>query len=125
MASGRVFTANVVLARQRGGETEQFSIGDEVPEWALDMVGDHASQGTTRAADAPEPETPVTTAPVTPEAPAEPVTPDEVDEDDTYESWTKDQLKEEAKAREIAGVSKLSKEELVAALEAFDEEDGE
>lgn len=121
MATGRVFTANVVIPHVPGGEGNQFKIGDEVPEWALNLVGDHASQGVTRAADAPEPvATPVDSSEAT-----EVVTDDaDTEEDlDSYTTWTKAELKDEAKGREIEGYSKMSKEELVAALEADDAED--
>lgn len=112
MATGRVFTANVVLAKSPGAEAEQFSIGDEVPEWAMSLVGDHASQGTTRAADAPA-------APATGVDTGTSVIVEE-DDLDSYANWNKAELKDEAKGREIEGFSKMSKEELVEALEADD-----
>lgn len=116
MATGRVFTANVVLARHSGGEAEQFSIGDEVPEWATKLVGDHASQGVTRAANAPAPaDTPIDAGGVS-------LIPSD-DDLDSYTTWTKAELKDEAKGREITGFSNMSKDELVAALEADDAED--
>lgn len=119
MATGRVFTANVVLTKSSGAEARQFKIGDEVPQWAIDKVGDHASQGVTRAADAPESsETPVDTGTsVITEA-------DPEDDDlDSYLNWTKAELKDEAKGRNIEGYSNMNKEELAAALEADDAED--
>lgn len=133
MASGRIFTANVVLARHRGGEVSEFKVGDEVPEWAMDMVGDHVSQGTTRASDAPAPAAPIndTTAAVADaaeaaNAAAEAAGDDDADDDDdvdSYANWTKDELKDEARAREIDGFSKMNKEELIVALEENDAED--
>lgn len=117
MATGRVFTANVVMSRNAGGEVTEFKIGDDVPQWAMDRVGDHVSQGTTRAADAPVPVDPGVDTPVDPETPEE-----VVEEEDSYADWTKEALKDEAKAREIEGISKMSKDELIAALEADDEE---
>lgn len=119
MATGRKFTANVVLAKQRGGEPTQFSIGDDVPEWALDRVGEHVIQGVTRASDAPEP---VNTGDANTDAPEESDDIPADADDDSYESWTKEQLKEEAKAREIEGIAKMNKDALIAALEADDEE---
>lgn len=123
MAPGRVFTANVVLARHRGGETTEFSIGDEVPQWAIDRVGDHVSQGTTRAADAPAPVvTNDESADENTGAADAADTSTAEEKEDTYASWTKDELKEEVKARELEGYnSKLSKDDLVALLEADDE----
>lgn len=128
MASGRIFTANVVLARHRGGELTEFKVGDEVPEWALDLVGDHASQGVTRSAEALAPAAPIddTTADESAAADAAKDAAEETGDDDdldSYTSWTKDELKDEARAREIEGFSKMNKEELVAALEADDAED--
>lgn len=119
MATGRVFTANVVLARNAGGEVTEFKIGDNVPQWAIDRVGDHVSQGTTRAVDAPAPVTPGNDTLTDPETPAEA---QEVEEEDSYADWTKEALKDEAKAREIEGISKMTKDELIAVLEADDEE---
>lgn len=116
MATGRVFTANVVLARNPGGEATQFKIGDEVPEWANEKVGDHVSQGVTRAADAPAAPVVSIDSGVTTEVVAD----DEDDELDNYLNWTKAELKDEAKGREIEGFSKMTKEELAAALEADD-----
>lgn len=119
MATGRVFTANVVLARQTGGEATQFKIGDEVPEWANERVGDHASQGVTRAADAPAAPAVSVDSGVDTEVVAD-------DEDlDSYATWTKAELKDEAKGREIEGFSKMSKDELVAALDADDAADAD
>lgn len=112
----RIFTANVVLAEHSGGEVSEFQIGDEVPKWAIDRVGDHVCQGTTRASDAPAAgETPVDASTDT-EVVAD-------DEEDSYSNWNKDELKDEAKGREIQGYSKMSKEELIAALEADDAEE--
>lgn len=117
MATGRVFTANVVLTKSSGAEARQFKIGEEVPQWALDKVGDHASQGVTRAASDPAPsETPVDTG-----VPTEVLSDDEETDDlDSYLNWTKAELKDEAKGRKIEGYSSMSKEELAAALEADD-----
>ena len=135
MAESRVFTANVVLARHRGGELTQFSIGDEVPEWALELVGEHASQGTTRAANAPVASAPVDTNGADVEGAAEAAAiaaanaaadadgdDEEEDDIDSYEEWTKADLKDEARSREIEGFSSMNKEELIAALEKHDEE---
>lgn len=122
MATGRVFTANVVLARTPGAEATQFKIGQDVPEWAIEKVGDHASQGVTRAADAPA-------APVVgidSGVETQVVADDADDEDlDSYATWTKAELKDEAKGREIEGFSKMSKDELVAALDADDAADAD
>lgn len=113
----RIFTANVVIAKDRGGEAVEFKVGDKVPAWAEALVGDHVCQGTTRAADAPAPE----------DVPVDAATETQVvadDEDlDSYLNWTKAELKDEAKGREIAGYSNMSKEELAAALEADDAEE--
>lgn len=121
MATGRVFTANVVLTKSSGAEARQFKIGEEVPQWALDKVGDHASQGVTRSSEAPAPsETPVDTGAPT-EIVSEPA--EDLEEDlDSYLNWTKAELKDEAKGRAIEGFSKMSKEELAAALDADDAE---
>lgn len=130
MASSRIFTANVVLARHRGGELTEFKVGDKVPEWALDMVGEHASQGVTRASDAPEPAEPINDTTAADEVAADAANDaadeagdDDADDVDSYDSWTKDELKDEARAREIEGISKMNKEELIAALEADDAEE--
>lgn len=122
MATGRVFTANVVLARHRGGELSEFAIGDEVPDWAADLVGDHASQGTTRSASAPAPVAPGDDTDTETEtaAEAEGAETQEEEEEDSYADWTKAELKDEARAREIEGFSSMTKDELVAAIEADD-----
>lgn len=119
MATGREFTANVVLAKSPGAEAHQFKIGDEVPAWAVNMVGDHASQGVTRSTEAPAPsETPVDTGvPIEVAADADS---DDDDELDSYLNWSKAELKDEAKGRNIEGYSNMNKEELAAALEADD-----
>ena len=118
MATGREFTANVVLAKSPGAEAHQFKIGDEVPVWAVNLVGDHASQGVTRSTDAPAAsETPVDTGTSTT------VVTDDDDDLDSYLNWTKAELKDEAKGRNIEGFSSMNKEELAAALEADDAED--
>lgn len=122
MASGRIFTANVVLSRSPGGEPVKFAIGDEVPEWAIKRVGEHASQGVTRSAEAPAPAAPINDNTVATPAEADAAV-DEEDDVDSYTTWTKDELKDEARAREIEGFSKMTKDELVAALEADDAED--
>lgn len=114
----RIFTANVVLAEHSGGEVTEFKIGDEVPRWASERVGDHVCQGTTRAADAPA----AGDVPVDASTEIQVVADDEDDVDD-YNTWNKEELKDEAKGREIQGYSKMSKEELVAALEADDAEE--
>ena len=53
------------------------------------------------------------------EAPAE-SEPEADEEVEGYESWTRDELYEEAKAREVEGRSDMNKAELVAALQADD-----
>lgn len=115
----RIFTANVVIAKDRGGEAVEFKIGDEVPAWAESIVGDHVSQGTTRAADAPVPEN----VPVDASTETQVVADDDDEDLDSYLNWTKAELKDEAKGREIQGYSSMSKEELAAALEANDAEE--
>lgn len=122
MATGRVFTANVVLAKSPGAEARQFKIGEEVPQWAIDKVGDHASQGVTRSAEDPAPsETPVDTGVSTQVLSDDDVPAEDPEEDlDSYLNWTKAELKDEAKGRNIEGFSKMSKEELAEALDADD-----
>lgn len=122
----RVFTANVVLRKERGSEPQQFKIGDEVPEWAT--VGNHVTQGVSRASDAPDPdESSVPAAPAalgadeTPEEPADDENADDEEVSD-YAEYSVEELKGEAKAREIKGYSKMTRDQLVAALESDDEE---
>lgn len=116
----RIFTASVILAKSPGDTPEVFKIGDVVPDWALDMIGDHVSQGTTRA----------TTAPTVEEQHDDDADADEVeadaDSDDDggeYDDLNKDELKKLAKSRGVAGYSGMAKQELIDALEADDAEE--
>ena len=110
--SARIFTSNVAL-NVPGEGVVVFKIGEAVPEWAT--VGEHATQGVTRAAQTP--------AKV--ETPVDPVTPDEDEADETYADWTKAVLRAEADGRELGVPAKATKEELIAALEADDLENPE
>jgi hypothetical protein len=124
----REFTAHVVVRNPEDFQIITFAPGDEVPEWALNVVGDHVTQGVTQARQTSEEspaddDTTVTnedgteTTAVTPEYEAD----DEEDEEDVpYTEWSKDDLKAEAKSRELTGLSKATVDELIEALEADD-----
>lgn len=121
----RVFTANVVLNGGPDGITE-FSIGDEVPEWALDRVGDHVlGQGVTRASDAPTADDTGVDAAAGATGATETPAGEADDETGDYDEYSVEELKGEAKEREIKGYSKMNRDQLVAALEADDAENEE
>lgn len=135
----RVFTAYVIVRNPDDLQTHTFEPGDAVPDWCIDHVGDHVSEGvsTSRQTAKDDDETRTvtnddgsTTEFVTPESDAaelaeEGEAPGEnmnaVDEEESYEDWTKAELKEEAKGRELEGYSSLTKEELIALLREDDE----
>lgn len=125
----REFTAYVVLRDPVTGQKVTYAPGDVVPDGV--NVGDHAatSAGTTRnvqtSEEAPagdvsivDSETGAETTIVTPEY-------EEDSELPPYEEWNKEDLKSEAKGRELSGYSKLTHEELVDLLKADDAENPE
>lgn len=77
-----------------------------------------------KVAPAPKPSKPKA-APKPPPPPEPEEDEDEEDEELGYEDWGRDELYAEAQAREIPGRSNMSKEELVEALYANDEEQDE
>lgn len=102
----RTFTANVAL-NEPGKGVRVFKIGEDVPEWAT--VGDHVTQGVTKAAQTP----------VTPDPNNDPGDDDEA-EAESYSDWTKAELRTEVDGRELEVEAKANKAELIAALEADD-----
>lgn len=123
----RVFTANVVIRQSPASEPQQFSIGDEVPEWA--NVGDHVTQGVSRSSDAPTAEEASVDASAAAlgsvEGDEESDADADAEEAGDYDDYSVEELKLEAKERGLTGYSKLTREELIAKLEADDAEDTE
>lgn len=122
----RVFTANVVLNGGPDGIT-QFKIGDEVPEWASDRVG----AGVSRDSDARTVDATGITVDEGADGSGEgenlslaaaDADADGDDEPGDYDEYSVEELKGEAKEREIKGYSKMNRDQLVAALEADDAE---
>lgn len=129
MSEARTLTANVVVRNQEN-DIVVLKSGEELPEWAVDQVGEHVLGGVTTTtadpykADAGDltivknedgTEVSVNHADDT-EQPA-----DEEDEDvPPYSEWSKTDLKAEARGRGLSGYSNLSSDELVSLLEEDD-----
>lgn len=112
--------ANVVVLNEFRESTVLYA-GDEIPDWAADQLGDHLialSLPASKDVDNGEAPAPVVeTAQET--DPNADVDPDE--EVEGYDTWSKEELKTEAKGRGLSGYSSLSKEELVSLLTEDDE----
>jgi len=132
MADKKVLTANVVL-RKDDYELVVLREGEVVPDWAVELLGDHLTGGVSRPAtdeeianaDGDAPGVPLESAPASEGGTADVEGYDsESDEDDEeevdYNDLTKDELKDEAKTRGLSGYSSLSKDELVSLLEEDD-----
>jgi hypothetical protein len=130
---GKKFNAHVAVHKDPA-ETVWFAPGDDVPEWALDLVGDHVIGDAEEAEDVrltdPEneeddDETKWSTVNTLP--PAAETTPDvdeDSDEDLGYEDLSKDDLKSLLEQRDLPVSG--NKAELIARLEeddAADEDD--
>lgn len=114
-------------------EHVEFAPGDEVPDWALDKVGDHVLEGNGVEEDdvrlrdphyeEDSPEVQFSTPTVLP--PARPKVADDVEEEesDGYGSLSKAELQEEAESRGLAKSG--TKDELIARLEEDDEAEDE
>lgn len=120
----KVFTANVVIRKARGAQPTEFSIGEEVPEWALDKV----DNGVTRDSDAPtaddsiiDSDDPATGAGEGSNASTDPAGND--DEVGDYDELSVEELRGEAKERGLSGYSKLDKAGLIELLENDDAEE--
>jgi hypothetical protein len=122
-----------VVVHKDPAEDVWFAPGDEVPDWALELVGDHVYGGDHEADDEvdvrltdphyedDDPDTQFQTAITLP--PEEGGTVEDVDDEESYEDLTKDQLKELAEERGLAHSG--TKAELVARLEEYDAADEE
>lgn len=112
MSAPRIFTANVAL-NVPGEGVKVYLIGEAVPDWAT--VGDHASQGVTKAAQTPEKVAPVVVSPA-----LENIGADDDSDEETYDDWTKAVLRTEVDGRQLEVPARATKDELIAALEADD-----
>jgi hypothetical protein len=128
---GKKFNAYVAVHKDPA-ETVWFAPGDEVPDWALELVGDHVYGGDHEASDSEdvrltdpenEPDDPdtkwstINTLPPTAEAASD------VDEDLGYADLSKDDLKELCEQRDLPVSG--TKADLIARLEEDDEADAE
>lgn len=126
----RTLTANVVV-RDQEDNVVVLHTGEELPDWAVDQVGEHVLGGVTTTTVDPlkhdagdltlvknpdGTEVSINHADDTEDADDE----DSEDEEVPYSEWSKDDLKSEAKARGLSGYSSLSKEELTSLLEEDD-----
>lgn len=127
--SEREFTAYVIVKNPEDHQAVTFEPGDVVPEWALDVVGDHVTAGVTKARQTPDEAPASDDAPVIEEVAADEAETEEVDEDDEalppYTEWSKTDLRAEVDGRELDVPSKATIADLVAALEADDAENPE
>lgn len=138
MSETRTLTANVVV-RDSEDQIVVLKTGEELPEWAVDQVGEHVLGGVTTTTEDPlkhdagnltivknEDGTEVSVNHADDTEPA-----DEEDEDvPPYSDWSKTDLKAEARGRGLSGYSNMSSDELVSLLEEDDaanaeEADGE
>jgi len=118
-----------VLVRNENGDKVVLLAGNEVPEWAVDQLGEHLTALTLPSergenpdedpASAGYPGSNGTENELVP-GDEEEVDEEEEDEELAYSEWTKEQLKAEAKERELTGYGSASKEDLVKLLEADD-----
>ena len=125
---GKTFNAHVAVHKDPA-ETVWFAPGDDVPDWALDLVGDHVLEGNeddtedVRLTD-PENEeddpagkwSTVNTLPPAAETTSD--VDEDSDEDLTYADLSKDDLKELLEQRELPVSG--NKAELIARLEEDD-----
>lgn len=126
---GKKFNAHVAVHKDPA-ETVWFAPGDDVPDWAVDLVGDHVLEGNEDDSedvrltdphyeddeDATKWST-VNTLPPTAEATSD------VDADGSYDDLSKDELKELLEQRDLPVSG--NKAELIARLEEDDETDEE
>lgn len=127
----KVFNSHVAVHKDPA-ETVWFAPGDEVPDWALELVGDHVYGDADEAEDVrlTDPhyeadEDLFVTANTLPPAAGANTSDEDVDVEESYEDLSKDQLKELCEERELPVSG--NKAELIARLEADDaaEEDDE
>lgn len=125
------FNAYVSVYKDHAEHVE-FAPGDEVPDWALDKVGDHVIEGNEQKdndvrltdphyeEDSPEVQfqTPITLPPTRPEVA------DDVEEEDELDTLSKDELKQIAEERGLA-VSGNKAELIDRIREDMDSEDDE
>lgn len=121
----KTLNANVIV-RDQNNETRVLLAGTEVPEWAEGQLGDHLtaltlpSEKPAREEDPAAEGYPGANQNGTEENPDDDFDEDADEEDAPYSEWTKEELKAEAKQRELTGYGSASKDDLVKLLEADD-----
>lgn len=113
---------NVLVRNPETGDKVVLLAGTEVPDWAIDTIGEHLTSMTLPTNKTENPDN----DPIPAESQdVDPNGEHEEEELESYEDLTKEELKAEAKERGLSGYGSLNKEELVALLEEDDEAQAE